>query len=651
MPAYSLDFWRSTFPLLDLWSTLTPAHRAACLNIPSTYVAHGVIPAGLPSAAREAFLEKNEKGLYRARQEFARFQKLVLRALGWSLEEGVDLTRYVQQMTTLDHRGALTGNPHRSAQAVTHDLEDRLYQGRLGQDVLASPTAEAFLVLVGGWQGGEARYDEAAHAGLRDWFRAKSAVERYSHPLVTETFRLPGIGLAPESILAHLLEYAVGILVVDPRTLQPLIHLPRPEAKSSRGPEQLVLEPFAGTQSFARPFLLDDMAAYLRAAKAHPVPLLSDGVNAPIAHHRKVAKTLLTLPFEVPLPGWEGERRAEAAWWMLMELRLVEEKEGGRKGFTAGPAKAAEAWLAATREKRLQAVLERYTAGENGGQWVHRLFSFLGDFAAHPFPYSALDQEVFLGMEQAVERLEQPVDMGAWFDSAVEKANPFLAALEGNAELAWRWRRWDSTPQDVYGRLLSYHVARLCSLGALDLRSDAEGRLGLVLTEVGRWLYDKAETWSLPAAEKAIAVVGGDFTVTLLEASLELEAELAAFAEPVSGAGGAGAAYRLTRKSVQKAAHGGFGAEKMIAVLAAWSKHALPANVVHEVKAWAGARKTFKVREAVLVEGDDPLAVAELLASAPKDFERVSPTVLAYTGKAKPSALMQRLAKKGFLFG
>ena len=184
----------------------------------------------------------------------------------------------------------------------------------------------------------------------------------------------------------------------------------------------------------------------------------------------------------------------------------------------------------------------------------------------------------------------------------------------------------------------------MASLGSLVFHRDAKGNLGVSLTDIGRWLFGRKDRWTLPSSARPVAVVGGDFTVTLLEPAPDLELELVAFAEPVAG----GSAFRLTRHSVQEAAHKGLPAEAMLKVLKDWSKHALPGNVIHEVEAWAVGRKGVTLSEAVLLEGDDPVAVAEILEAFPKDFERVAPTVLKYLGGSKKAVLLKRLAKKGF---
>src|SRR5690606_15010381 len=184
------------------------------------------------------------------------------------------------------------------------------------------------------------------------------------------------------------------------------------------------------------------------------------------------------------------------------------------------------------------------------------------------------------------------------------------------------WGRWQASPQDTYASLLHQYAGRLASLGALSFHRDKQGNLGVSLSEAGRFLYGLQDRWTLTSSARPVAVVGGDFAVTLLEPAPDFLLELRGFAEPVTS-GGAGSVWRISRRTVQEAAHKGLAGDAILKTLRAWSKHALPANVAHEIESWAGARRGVRLSEPVLLEGDDPLAVAEILSGFPKDFERL----------------------------
>ena len=54
------------------------------------------------------------------------------------------------------------------------------------------------------------------------------------------------------------------------------------------------------------------------------------------------------------------------------------------------------------------------------------------------------------------------------------------------------------------------HAARLSGLGALAFAPGPKGSLSVTLSRIGAWLYRKAETWTLPAQARPVAVVGAD---------------------------------------------------------------------------------------------------------------------------------------------
>ena len=106
--------------------------------------------------------------------------------------------------------------------------------------------------------------------------------------------------------------------------------------------------------------------------------------------------------------------------------------------------------------------------------------------------------------------------------------------------------------------------------------------------------------------------------------------------------------FRLSRRSVQAGAHRGMTAADMLRILNAWTRTPVPANVVHEIEAWCGSKPVVRLAETILVEGEDPVVMADILSRFPKEFARLTPTVLRYLGKGKRAALLKRLANKGF---
>lgn len=649
MAAYSLDFWKTLFPYLALWRRLSLEQRLVARWLQPGYQDPHPALATLPPDLSEQLFETDAKGRQRPRPEFHRLLGFLQRIGQWSPEHGIEVPLQVQQLTTYEQRLALTGLSSGTAtEVITAALVRRIQDGWFVKTLLASDSPGYYLAAIGGWLPEGQLYTEAHHDALRSWVGRELENGPGAAPLVADAFRVSGSEVPPEEMIHLLINHGLVLLALSPKSIEAVVQAPTPVEAVRQGPDNLALRKFKGLESFARPFLIDDVDAYLRAVKADPAPLLSDGINVPVAHHRKVARTFLPLPFEVSMSGWEAEYRASAAWWVLTSLDLISVSGHGRKTWKASLDPKGEAWLKLAREKKLESLLQELPCGRREAHRLGIRFAWLGEFAAHPFPYAALSNGLFEWMDAAIARLEEPFDFTAWIKSAIKGFNPLIAAAEQDLDLGARWMRWDAPPQHVYERLLHHQVARLCSIGALLLSVDEEGRLGLSLTGVGRWLYGLSDSWCLPEEGRPVAVVGGDFTVTLLESALGFESDLLAFADQVGGSGGAGTTYKITRQSVQKAVHGGLSVENMLQTLRPWAKNVLPANVVHEIGAWAGSRRSLIIREAILVESEDALIVAEALSQFPKDFERVSPTVLKYIGTGNRAALGKRLGKKGF---
>lgn len=672
MHAYPPSSWQALFPYLDAWQSLTAPQRDAALRVQPVFQ---YLPAPLltlspaiqeilfetespKSAARQAASRSTSNRIdlprHRPTPGFRKLINLLERFSQWSRREGFDLRVYTQQTTTYAQRLALTRMPSGTpTEVMTAAFQQRMDAGAFTRTLLEKESAIAFLEAVCHWTPEGLALTADRNQVLRAWVRDSIRRKRFAFRLRREIFEMPGSRVPPEELLALLTGYGIACTGMLPEAWEPVLQLMVPREKPAQGPEQIEILPCSGGPAFERPFLLDDMDTILRAAGKEPIPLLSDGINVPMAKLRRLGKDLLPLPGWLGLPGFEEEYRAMAAWWMIGILELVTGAGRGRKDYKAHLNARGEDWLRLPREKTLERVLHEAPAGRRGKHSLGHRFSWLGDHLVHPFPYAALNGGVMDALEKAVERLAEAGDgnwigLDAFIRSAALKANPFLSDREKDARLDGLWARWEETSETVYARLLHHHLARLASLGALAFSRDRNGALNMRLTGIGRWLYGRSEAWAPPPRGRPVAVVGADFHLVFTEADPNLETGIRCFAEPMGGSGGAGASFRLTRKSVQEGLHRGLRLEDMLAVLEAGSKTPLPKNVMHEIKSWAGAKKNLALREAVLVECEDPLVIAEVFSAFPRDFERIAPNALAYIGSSTLQALAKRLEKKGF---
>lgn len=644
MPALAPETLRTLLPHIPLWHALTLPQRQTALSIPNTYQAPFHSFRNLPPELDAALFETNELGLKRPLGSLRSLVAFIQRVSTWDFPQGVDMLKYVQANTTHTQRHAMTGvqiGSHSSLAAGA--FVKRISSGAFSRALLESATPQEFIRAMGGWIPDGAEYGPGQHRALRGWLQAATRKGNSTY-ILDQAILTPLDGSCPPDAVLHL---ALGYGLALPglmETLLPCLTVIAPGKINVQKPANLEHKPplTPAGEPLARPFILDDMESWLRALKADPAPVLSDGYNVPMAHIRKVAKGFMALPSFLPGAGFEPDARSLAAISMIYKLNLTTSVGEKRKDWRLGVGPAGEAWLAKSRRDRLADVLGWVPLGLRSKARGGERFGFLGDYALNPFPFAAATETVFEWLDESFATLRAPCDWFAFADSAAEKANPFLEDAENSPELAGRWSTWKEAPEDVYAKLIDQCAGRLASLGALAFAPGPKGSLSVTLAPVGSWLYKQAEAWSLPDSAKAVAVVGGDFTVTLLAPDPGAHMELAPFCEPI------GAAFRITKKSIQAAAHNGHTAAAILKTLESYSKHALPANVAYEILAWSGTKKTVRISETILIEGDDPVVMAEIRSAFPKDFAQVSPLALRYLGQGSRAVLGKRLAKKGY---
>lgn len=650
MAAYSLEFWNTIIPHLEKWSALSLEQRRTTAYLPLTYHLLGKIWMDLPESLLDFLFEKgskNQERLHRPTLEFKKLLSLQTRLDLWSRSTFIDATAYIHACTTHIQRCALVGLTHGYApETVVAALAKKINFGAFAKTFLASENQQIFIKNVANVESKEVGLTAAHFTALKDWLAKVTEKGSVFLPLNSQTFQ-PYAGDIPVGEMIYLAQnYALAIVVKVPATLDVMLYVPAPVESLTQTTDKIKVQTLKPASTFSRPYLLDDMEVYLRSLKANPPFPLSDGISIAVAHHRKVAKQFLDLPGPHPQIGFEGEDRAKAAWWMISVLKLVSLVGDRRKAGMFKPNPDGEAWLKLPREKKLELVLTKAPCGQRKSRVTNEndLFSWLGDFQSIPFPYHALTNRVFNWMDIAFSHLDEPAAFMDWIKNITTKSNPFIADTENSPELLGYWGRWYATPENAYSNLLTHYVARLNSLGALALIHDSVGNLGITLTPIGHWLFGLSQSWSLPAETRAIAVVGADFSILLTEPSPGLAVELAGFAEVMRP----GLSFRLTRRSVQEAVHHGFTADDILSTLKACAKTSLPANVMHEISAWSGTKQSVHVSEAVLVEGHDPITMAEILSSFPKEFVSISPTALKYIGGGKLTVLEKKLTSRGF---
>ena len=289
MAAYSLSFWKTILPHLASWREFDIEQRAAALELSPGYQTLPRQLAMLPADLLERYFEKDLKGRHRPVPEFRKLVDFVDRIGKWSKHQGLDTTIYVQQLTTYTQRHALTGiHSGSSADIAAAALERRMAEGWFSRQWLEKDSHDALLVAVANWMPEEVALTAGHYAALKSWLKQTHKRDIPAYYLKQNTFEVPGAGIPPEELLYLALAYGLVQLVLYPESLEVAVQLLNPSEKAVQHPDRAEKRKLAATRSiatrsFSRPYLIDDVEAYLRAVKAEPAPLLSDGIHVPVA--------------------------------------------------------------------------------------------------------------------------------------------------------------------------------------------------------------------------------------------------------------------------------------------------------------------------------------------------------------------------------
>lgn len=647
MAAYSLDFWNRVIPLLTIWKDLTLRQRKSAVKLETRYERLGKEWADLPADTLNQLFETSTKGLHRPLLDFQKLIGLQKRLDLWSRLRTIETTTYIHEYTTHVQRHALSGvRPGVSPETHVAALVRKIIDGGFTKMLLESDSHKDFLVAVSHWEPEAKSLDERHYLALKAWLAKVTAKGSAGCLLHNQTFFPYDGGIPPGELTYLALSYGLAVVTNAPDTLEVYLQVAGVTKVLVQSADKCVTRILNATSTFTRPFLLEDMEVYLRSLKTNAALPLSDGRGVALAHHRKVAKRFLPLPYLLPHANFESEDRAMAAWWMISALKLATPQGDRWAPELFRLNSVGENWLLLSKEKKLEAILTKVPCGRRKSRILNEddLYSWLGDFQNNPIPYHALTERVFSWMDVVMAHLEEPTETFEWLKKVSTHSNPFLADSDNSPELQGYWARWHTNPKTSYTNLLTRYLARLISLGAIAISHDDQSNVGVSLTSVGKWLFGLSQTWTLAEEIRPIALVGADFSLTLLESAPSIALDVSDFTETVM----AGTSYRITRASVQNAIHRGRKAEEILTTLRACSKKEIPANVAHEIEAWSASKQSVHLSEAILVEGQDPIAMAEIMSRFPNDFARISPTLLKFIGKGKLSDLGKKLIKKGF---
>lgn len=386
-----------------------------------------------------------------------------------------------------------------------------------------------------------------------------------------------------------------------------------------------------------------------------------------------------------PLPGWLIEmynlspaHRLNIAFHWAQRLALTKtKKEGGRSWMDLTD--DGRGWLARRPEEQYafiyEALRDSKRLADSFDYWSHNYHDgqFLGvQVSAVAVPAGRCDRDSWgspLTPEQR-QRLrdalhaafaELPVGVFHRFDNFVAHTtfgphNPLLLGLSpeqvqvriNGSPVASLEEQLSEVAHHVLGQLVSN---RLVSLGCLQAGRDTDGELLIARRpRLDAFFGREAPTEpEVPAAATKV-VVQPDFSVVVIGVDLPPVAELAAFCERMRERSSAGAVtLRITRASVLRAVTAGLSGDDILERLRRHASSALPANVVHEVREWAGWVRSVSAEPATLFRCPDAAAADRIIAALGKRAERLTATIVSSPDATLSDAERRKLLEQGII--
>ena len=313
-------------------------------------------------------------------------------------------------------------------------------------------------------------------------------------------------------------------------------------------------------------------------------------------------------------------------------------------------------WLALSARDRLAALLDpmraskaRNPGGAYGSGDEGRFFPFTMPYYREPKVLSLRDAltTTFLELGDGFYGVDEFLDYGS------RSANPFFAlSREAMKELQPQMHVGGVDPRVAFlslwrGALSSFLKSRLVVLGGATLGRLESGALCFALNDVGRYLLGATQPFAYGGAGVADIVVQPNFDVVFLGAAPSLEAALSRVAERVGVA--PGLAFRITRKSIMRAAESGITADAVFATLRDASTKPVPQNVQREIAGWMSAVRRAKLRLVAMIDCGNSETADRVVALLGAKATRMNATTIELP-PAVPSAraaLIKKLREGG----
>lgn len=489
-------------------------------------------------------------------------------------------------------------------------------------------------------------------------------------PVPLEKVRsLPGVsekGGIFEKALRGLTQWVLAVVTVDADG-RFWIGLWPPLAQQRRLKEKPAALPVveeAPAEQWGSPFLLDEMCLLVTAAAVEPLPLTKQRIlTLQAAKAREISASLPPVPDWVCEGLYKRPQTIHTAAGAALSFGFLKFSAPGNSHLRATP--AGTAWVKQSAGDRLKSILDEVLARRWGTprftntSWDS--FSMNGTFRRSD------DLEAVVSIEAGLKAAWKKVPADAWvslsafLDHASVRWSPLeVAAGAGGTIGVARPRSYraghdfvvcyaETLVAEARRELERYLETRLAPFGAVRLGRDAAGTILIQLTATGRYFFGLTKELDVEdAPPEGRAVVQPNFEVTFLGPNFAAETVFSSLAERLSRtpAGGTGTLFRLTRASIQRAAHAGRDLASILSTMEEATSQPLPPNVRTEIESWVKGRKYYRLVPATLIRCPSREVALRIHGALPAVTAILTDTVLELTGELT-AAQRKKLEKEG----
>lgn len=499
-------------------------------------------------------------------------------------------------------------------------------------------------------------------------------------PLRALSERIPDV--PPDSLWTSVSRLIACMAVfedLDPKSLDIVVGLlPAVREAKARANEIRVRPPLVRVET-PREFgpdgsiIVDDLRAFLLEVASDPPRLRQDK-----ALFQKEADRFLDA--QSPLPAWLAQdvlhfrdSRLDKTHAWARALHLVRERVDGKE-MRLDLSPTGSEWLANPLEKQYQSVfshLNLLPSSKNRGSYedyddrsgyysgIGGYYHGVGDdrfLGSHvivirkgngksAIRYWEAKPEDYKALRDSIDRAFEELPIGVYFtlESVLAHlsfgdANPlYLGLRPDNVEVFQSGRPVppieEQREEMARSVLDTFTRARLIPLGCVQTALDGQDRLCIARQPRLDAYFGRAvgaEKMAGVTAGESRVVVQPDFSLVIIGLNPAPAAELAPFCERSRKGSSPGAqVLKLTRESVIKAVAGGMKPEEITNRLKRRASNEVPANVLREVRDWAGWVRRVRTTTQLLIRCPDRETADRVIGVLKKKGERLNETTVA----------------------